>query len=144
MRATKLNELPQLLNVLRGDMSVIGPRPQTTRCFDAFPQEHQGVITKMRPGLSGVGSVVFRGEDRMMADAESADRFYDNVIMPYKGQLEAWSVERASLVTYFMLIALTVWVILFPSSRAFWRLFPDAPAPPDELVPYVGTPAAAG
>lgn len=144
LRATKLNELPQLLNVLRGDMSVIGPRPQTRRCFDAFPQRYQGVITRMRPGLSGVGSVVFRGEDRMMADADSADWFYDNLIMPYKGRLEAWYVERASLGSYFLLIGLTVWVIVLPSSRAFWRLFPDAPGPPDELVPYVGAPQAAG
>jgi lipopolysaccharide/colanic/teichoic acid biosynthesis glycosyltransferase len=137
LRATKINELPQLLNVLKGDMSVIGPRPQTRRCFDAFPDEYQEKIVQVRPGLSGPGAVVFRGEDEMMDDAESADAFYDDVIMPYKGALEAWYVDSAGVVLYFKLIALTCWVIVFPSSSTFWRMFPDVPKPPEALMPYM-------
>ena len=68
LRKTKLNELPQLINIFRGDMSVIGPRPQTRRCFDAFPPEAQREIVQVRPGLSGVGSIVFRGEEELYAD----------------------------------------------------------------------------
>jgi len=142
LRATKINELPQLLNVLKGDMSVIGPRPQTKRCFDAFPDKYQAEIVKVRPGLSGAGAVAFRAEDRMLADADSADAFYDGVIMPYKGAVEAWYVEHADVVHYFALIAVTCWVIVFPSSTAFWRLFPDLPEPPAELRPYFGLAAA--
>ena len=54
LRTTKINELPQLLNVLAGKMSIIGPRPQTQRCFDAFPKSSQEKIANVRPGLSGV------------------------------------------------------------------------------------------
>ena len=142
LRATKINELPQLLNVLKGDMSVIGPRPQTPRCFDAFPEKYQREIVKVRPGLSGAGAVAFRAEDRMLADADSADAFYDDVIMPYKGAIESWYVQHADLKHYFALIGLTCWVILFPSSTAFWRLFPDLPAPPGELRPWLLEPEA--
>jgi len=142
LRKTKINELPQLFNVLKGDMSVIGPRPQTQRCFDAFPEQYQREIVKARPGLSGPGAIAFRGEDRMLADAESAERFYDEVIMPYKGRLEAWYVERAGLGLYFALIGLTCWVIVFSSSTAFWRMFDSLPAPPEALRPYFGLPSA--
>jgi lipopolysaccharide/colanic/teichoic acid biosynthesis glycosyltransferase len=58
LRKSKINELPQLLNILMGDMSVVGPRPQTQRCFDAFPQKSQASIVRVRPGLSGVGSII--------------------------------------------------------------------------------------
>jgi lipopolysaccharide/colanic/teichoic acid biosynthesis glycosyltransferase len=144
LRSTKINELPQLLNVLRGDMSVIGPRPQTRRCFDAFPGGYQAEIVKVRPGLSGAGAVAFRAEDRMMDDADSADRFYDEVIMPYKGALEAWYVRNADLTHYFALIGLTCWVIVFSSSTALWRLFSDLPAAPPALRPYFGLSDSAG
>ncbi|MGY6555536.1 MAG: sugar transferase [Wenzhouxiangella sp.] len=136
LRRTKINELPQLLNILKGDMSVIGPRPQTQRCFDAFPAQSQAQIVRVRPGLSGVGSVVFRDEERMMHDAADAARFYDDVIMPYKGALEEWYVARQGLWLYFLLIFLTVWVIVFPRSGLFWRLFPDLPRPPEDLASY--------
>jgi lipopolysaccharide/colanic/teichoic acid biosynthesis glycosyltransferase len=136
LRRTKINELPQLINILLGDMSVIGPRPQTQRCFDAFPVRSQAEIIRVRPGLSGVGSVVFRDEERMMHDAADADRLYDEVIMPYKGQLEEWYVARQSLYLYFLLIFLTIWVVLFPNSGLFWRLFLDLPRPPQALAAY--------
>ncbi|MCG5497810.1 sugar transferase [Ectothiorhodospira haloalkaliphila] len=137
LRATKMNELPQLINILRGDMSVIGPRPQTLRCFAGFPESSQREIVKVPPGLSGVGSIVFRAEERMMHDAENADALYDQVIMPYKGQLEEWYVQHRTLRNYFLLIVLTVWVVLFPRSGVFWRAFPDLPPPPEALRGYL-------
>jgi lipopolysaccharide/colanic/teichoic acid biosynthesis glycosyltransferase len=137
LRATKINELPQLINILKGDMSVIGPRPQTRRCFDAFPAESQAEIIRVRPGLSGIGSVVFRAEERMMADANDADRMYDEGIMPYKGKLEEWYVANQGLVTYFLFIFLTMWVVVFSKSRLHWKLLKGLPEPPDELKPYL-------
>lgn len=137
LRNTKINELPQLLNILLGDMSIIGPRPQTRRCFDAFPERSQQVIQTVRPGLSGIGSIVFRSEQDMMDSAEDPNLFYDTVIMPYKGLLEEWYVRHASLGSYTRLIFLTAWVILAPKSQLVWRLFPDLPAPPLELVEAV-------
>lgn len=134
LRKTKINELPQLLNILRGDMSLIGPRPQTQRCFDAFPERSQAAITTVRPGLSGIGSIVFRGEEDMMHAAGDPDHFYDHVIMPYKGKLEEWYSRNQGVRNYILLIALTVWVVLRPHSRLVWRVFKDLPAPPDEIA----------
>src|SRR5690625_184327 len=134
LRKTKLNELPQLLNILRGDMSIVGPRPQTRRCFDAFPGRSQAEIIKVRPGLSGVGSIVFRDEEELMHAARDPDRFYDEVIMPYKGQLEEWYVANQGLWTYLRCIVLTAWVVLLPQSTVFWRVFKGLPPPPAELV----------
>ena len=75
LRKTKLNELPQLWNIFIGDMSIIGPRPQTERCFDAFPEESQAIITLVKPGLSGIGSIVFRDEEEMMHGHQDPDKF---------------------------------------------------------------------
>ena len=134
LRKTKLNELPQLLNVLKGDMSIIGPRPQTQRCFDAFPARSREEIIKVRPGLSGIGSIVFRDEEELMHASEEPERFYDEVIMPYKGELEEWYVGHQGLYTYFLAIFVTAWVIVFPTSRLAWRVFPRLPAVPGKLT----------
>ena len=133
LRATKINELPQLINIFKGDMSVIGPRPQTQRCFDAFPMQSQQEIIKVRPGLSGIGSIVFRNEEEMMHANNDPDKFYDEIVMPYKGLLEEWYVSNNTLFTYFILIGLTVWVVLRPSSDLTRKIFNDLPKPPSVL-----------
>lgn len=134
LRKSKLNELPQLLNILLGDMSLIGPRPQTQRCFDAFPKSSQAEIVKVAPGLSGIGSIVFRGEEDMVHASENPDRFYDDVIMPYKGELECWYVHNQGVLVYLKSIFLTAWVVLIPDSDVHWRAFRGLPRPPGELV----------
>ena len=138
LRKTKINELPQLFNILNGTMSIIGPRPQTQRCFDAFPTELQPIIASVTPGLSGVGSIAFRDEEEMMDDADDANRFYDDVIMPYKGRLEEWYASHRNLGTYFGSIFLTVWAVLTGKVSAMYSLFPSAPKPPAELEKYIG------
>lgn len=142
LRKTKINELPQLLNILKGDMSLIGPRPQTRRCFDAFPEGSQQAVVTVRPGLSGIGSIVFRGEEDLMHAANDPDRFYDTVIMPYKGQLEEWYVRNRNVFTYLLLILLTIRVVIEPRSSLVWRLFPDLPSPPDCIASGVNWPVA--
>lgn len=134
LRRTKINELPQLLNILAGDMSIIGPRPQTQRCFDAFPPRSQREIIKVRPGLSGIGSIVFRDEEELMNSSVDPDAFYDEIVMPYKGRLEEWYVANQGLRVYLASIFATGWVVLFPSLPIVWRLFPDLPRPPPELA----------
>ena len=133
LRTTKINELPQLLNIFLGDMSIVGPRPQTRRCFDAFPELSQAAIMQVRPGLTGLGSIAFRGEEDMMDASSDPDRYYDDVIMPYKGLLEEWYVANESLSIYIKAIFTTVVVVLSPRSQIFWRIFTDLPTPPDEL-----------
>ena len=133
LRKTKINELPQLLNVFLGHMSLIGPRPQAQRCFDAFPVKSQDIIVKVKPGLSGIGPIVFRGEEDILEGHSGTLEFYDNVIGPYKGEVEAWYVGNQNLIVYFSLIFLTVWVVLIPKSDVIWRLFKGLPVPPDDL-----------
>ena len=137
LRSTKINELPQLINIFKGDMSVIGPRPQTQRCFDAFPTQSQKEIIQVRPGLSGIGSIVFRNEEEMMHANKDPDKFYDETVMPYKGSLEVWYVSHQNLWSYFCLIGLTAWVVLFPRSNLVWRLFKDLPESPVDLDPWM-------
>lgn len=133
LRKTKINELPQLLNIFFGDMSVVGPRPQAQRCFNAFPEDLQKIIVQVKPGLSGIGPIVFRGEEDILAGHAGSLDFYDKVIAPYKGQVEAWYIDHQTLFTYFAVIAVTVWVVLFSKSDLVWRAFSGLPIPPDEL-----------
>ena len=120
-----------------GDMIIVGPRPQTQRCFDAFPKVSQIEIMKVRPGLSGIGSIFFRDEEDLMHAAKDPNRFYDEVIMPYKGALEEWYVQHASLSTYLLVIFVTAWVVIFPKSRIAWAVFSGLPVPPRELEELV-------
>ena len=137
LRKTKINELPQLINIFKGDMSIIGPRPQTERCFKAFSLASQNVITKVRPGLSGIGSIIFRNEEDMMYSNNNPDKFYDEIIMTYKGSLEDWYVSHQNIVSYFSLIFLTIWVVFGFSSSLVWKLFKDIPSPPEELNKWI-------
>ena len=133
LRKTKLNELPQLLNIFFGDMSVIGPRPLTTQTFGAYSESSQSLIKQVRPGLSGIGSIIFRGEEEIMHGAAASVDFYANVIAPYKGALEEWFVSNKSLYIYFMAILVTVWAVIIPNTKIAWRVFKDLPEPPAEL-----------
>lgn len=133
LRKTKINELPQLLNILSGSMSVVGPRPQARKNFEAFPPKLQQLIVKVKPGLSGLGPIIFRGEEDILADHAGTIDFYEKVIAPYKGEVEAWYVNHQTSFTYFAVILVTIWVVLFPSSSAVWRVFKGLPVPPDAL-----------
>ena len=137
LRTTKINELPQLINIFKGDMSIIGPRPQTLRCFEAFPDHSKQEIIKVRPGLSGIGSIIFRNEDQMIHANNDPDKFYDEIVMPYKGSLEVWYVSHQNLRSYFCLIGLTAWIVMLPQSDIVWRIYKDLPAPSEDLKPWV-------
>ena len=138
LRKTKINELPQLINILVGDMSVIGPRPLTPETFNSYPDNTKVLIKQVSPGLSGVGSIIFRGEESLMHGKKSSVEFYENVIAPYKGQLEEWFVSNKSLYIYFLAILITLWVVLFPKSRVAWTAFKELPKPPEELKLALG------
>lgn len=115
LRKTKINELPQLFNILKGDMSIIGPRPLTSRNFGYYTDETQLQLKRLRPGLSGIGSIVFRDEESIIAESGmSCEECYRTVIAPYKGALECWYASHRSLWLDFKLIAVTAMVVLFP------------------------------
>ena len=133
LRKTKINELPQLLNIFFGDMSIIGPRPLTEETFGMYSKSTQNIVKKVRPGLSGIGSIIFRGEEELMQGASASIDYYIKVIAPYKGGLEEWFVNHQGLYTYFIAIIVTVWAVLFPTTNVVWRVFRGLPIPPDEL-----------
>ena len=133
LRKTKINELPQLLNIFFGDMSVIGPRPLTAQTFSSYSAETQEIVNKVRPGLSGIGSIIFRGEEEIMHGKSASIDFYNNIIAPYKGSLEEWFVSNKNIYIYFLAIFITVWTVIFPGTKIVWRVFKNLPEPPLEL-----------
>ncbi|MCR5400991.1 MAG: sugar transferase [Treponema sp.] len=137
LRKTKINELPQLVNIFIGQMSVIGPRPQAKRHYDLYSAEVKSAIDTVVPGLSGLGSVAFRDEEDMLNAVEDRDHFHDTIIAPYKGALEVWFVQHRSVAVYFKLIWLTVLAVLKPSSKAWRKAFKELPPVPAELEQYI-------
>ena len=129
LRKTKINELPQIINILKGDISLVGPRPLVTKTFSAYSKEVQSKIYNVKPGLTGIGSIIFRDEESIISSVKNEDphEFYKRVIAPYKGDLEMWYQRNRSFILDFKLIFLTAWVILFPKSLLFEKLFNDLP-----------------
>jgi lipopolysaccharide/colanic/teichoic acid biosynthesis glycosyltransferase len=138
LRKTKINELPQLINILVGQMSFVGPRPQARAHYELYSANVKQAIDRIPPGLTGIGSVVFRDEESMLDKVSGdRDRFHDAVIAPYKGELEVWFVSHRNLYTYFMLIGLTAWCVVFPKSKSYRGIFKTIPSLPPALCLYL-------
>tara|TARA_B100000212_G_C27377149_1_gene535231 strand:- start:17 stop:676 length:660 start_codon:yes stop_codon:yes gene_type:complete len=133
LRKTKLNELPQIWNIFIGDMSVVGPRPMVLNTYNYYPEAARQKLNTIRPGLTGIGSIVFRDEERHLVDRNNPMEFYREHIIPYKSDLELWYVENNTLSLYIKIIFVTAWVVVFPSSNIVKRLFEDIPPLPDSL-----------
>lgn len=131
LRGTKLNELPQLFNVLVGDMSLVGPRPLMDTPREPYSPELKRRIYSLRPGLTGIGSVVFRDEERIVRSSSlSPDECYATVITPYKGALETWYLAHVGFLTDLKLVFLTVWSVIAPKSDLVFSVFRDLPPKP--------------
>ena len=98
---TKINELPQLVNILTGQMSFIGPRPHASRDLKGVDQNKLKKSLSIRPGLSGIASIIFRNEEEIIDEKSSSIDFYNNSIAPYKGALEKWFVLNKGIFIYF-------------------------------------------
>lgn len=112
-------------------MGIVGPRPQTPRYFALFPDHVQKSIVDLRPGLTGLGSIVFRDEEGM-AGRSGMDQveFHRKFIAPHKGALELWYKAHQSLWLDLKLIFLTAWLILFPNSTLYESLHSELPQMP--------------
>tara|TARA_A100001015_G_C15016876_1_gene725957 strand:- start:1075 stop:1749 length:675 start_codon:yes stop_codon:yes gene_type:complete len=140
LRKTKINELPQLFNVFKGDMSIVGPRPQSPRNFSAFSEDVQKNIMLVSPGLTGLGSIFFSDEEEMLTSAINQDKFYDSVIMPYKGKLETWYVNNRTILIDLKIVYITALKIIFPKLNInLSKFFDGIPNPPKELQKYQGS-----
>ncbi len=131
LRKSKINELPQLINILKGDMSVVGPRPVMQKSFNAYPDDVKKVIYNVPPGLTGIGSIIFRDEEELISQIKDQGGdtwdFYINKIYPFKGKVEQWYQQNQSFLTDLKIIILTAWVILSPESELVYKWFPGLP-----------------
>lgn len=135
LRKTKINELPQLINIFTGDMSVIGYRPLVKKGYDLYSEDVKKELAKSRPGLSGIGSIVFRNEEQIVQKYETFEEkqeYYKNAIIPYKGELEVWYANHKSVFMYFRLIFMTIGAVLKPDSQS-WKKLKGIPEIPDNL-----------
>lgn len=128
LRSSKINEIPQLLNILFGQMSFVGPRPLTPRVFNYYTAEAKDIISRMNPGLTGAGSIIFRDEESVMGKSKlSWEECVKQEIMPRKAALEKWYYEHQGFLTDIQLIFITAWVVVFPKSDIMHKTFRDLP-----------------
>ena len=137
LRKTKINELPQFLNVLYGEMSLIGPRPHAKRDLSGIQPEVLEELFELKPGLSGIGSIVFRNEEEILNTFDEPRPFYDNVIAPYKASLELWYSRNKSFYLNLKLIVITIRVVLNKRSVNVYDVFSDLPDLPQALRPFL-------
>jgi lipopolysaccharide/colanic/teichoic acid biosynthesis glycosyltransferase len=128
LRMTKINELPQIINVLIGNMSIVGPRPLVDKTFGAYNDYVQANVYNSKPGITGIGSIVFRDEESLISESKmEPHQFYKDFVAPHKGELEMWYQKNKSTLTDLLIIFLTAWVIVFSKSNLVYKIFKDLP-----------------
>jgi lipopolysaccharide/colanic/teichoic acid biosynthesis glycosyltransferase len=137
LRKAKINELPQLINVFNGDMSLVGWRPLLPAGFEFYPRHVRERIVHGKPGVTGLGSIMFRDEEAILARSTKAPHdVYREDIAPYKGELELWYQENQSIWLDLKILFATAWVVLFPTSQRYMRWFPGLPPLPESLLKH--------
>jgi len=114
LRETKINELPQLYNICKGDMAIVGPRPLVPEGDRLYRPEAAKEIRSVRPGLTGIGSIMLRDEEGLYAHRSDAKDFYREVIQPYKESVELYYAHNRSIAVDIKIILLTAVAIIFP------------------------------
>lgn len=128
LRKTKINELPQIINVLRGEMSIVGARPLVDVSFNQYSDDVKAVIYNTPPGITGIGSLIFRDEESIIAASGMEPRaFYEQYILPYKGSVEKWYQQHKSIVVDMLIIFLTAFSIVFPQNQLVYSIFKTLP-----------------
>ncbi len=129
LRKSKINEFPQLINILKGDITIVGPRPVLEQDWKLYPKSIINKIYNVKPGLTGIGSIVFRDEESLISSIKGDDyhEFYKRVIAPYKGELEMWYQKNNSIFLDIKLIFLTALVIILPKIRIHEKWFKELP-----------------
>ena len=129
LRKYKINELPQIINVFFGDMSIVGRRPTVREHYDFYMQNVKNIISKYKPGLSGISSIVFRNEEQYFVskDPNVNKKFYKEEIAPFKGKLELWYCNNQSSIVDILLIIATISAVFVKSSKLHNYFFRDLP-----------------
>lgn len=126
LRMSKINELPQIINVLKGNMSLVGPRPLVKKSFDLYPEEVKAIVYDSKPGITGIGSVIFRDEEKILSESKDMRQAYWQIFQ-YKGKVESWYHQHRSFLTDMLILFLTAWYVPFPQSKLVYRVFPGLP-----------------
>jgi len=132
LRKYKINEIPQLINILLGDMSIVGYRPQTKHFFKMYTKEGRREINEHKPGLTGIASLIFRDEEKIFSLVADPVEFDQYILMPYKEKLELWYCRNRSIQNYFKIIFFTSLKVL-NKKLSVVKYFKDLPKPPNEL-----------
>ena len=117
-------------------MSIVGPRPMVPNTFSKYSKDAQKILNTVRPGLTGIGSIIFRDEESILKGRKDPIIFYNSYISPYKSELEIWYVQNKKISLNLIIIFVTAWVVIFPSSNIVNKVFKDIPKIPDVLRNY--------
>ena len=111
LRRSRLDEIPQLINVLRGEMSMVGPRPEAPYYVEKYSPGQREVLM-VKPGMTGPAQIVFRHEEEVLSNAETLEDEYMNVILPPKLAMDLQYIEQQSLSLDLKILFQTAWVLL--------------------------------
>jgi lipopolysaccharide/colanic/teichoic acid biosynthesis glycosyltransferase len=112
LRKYKLDELPQLFNVLIGNMSLVGPRPEVRKYVDIYT-EHQKKVLKIRPGITDWASIKYKDENTILEKSTDPETDYINIILPDKIKYNLIFIEKNNVIEYLKIIFVTIWKIIF-------------------------------
>lgn len=107
LRKYKIDELPQLINVLKGDMSLVGPRPEVRKYVDMYTDEQRKVLG-VRPGITDYASIEYMDENNILAQAPNPDKAYIEQVLPDKINYNMKYINNQSIIEYFKIIVLTI------------------------------------
>jgi lipopolysaccharide/colanic/teichoic acid biosynthesis glycosyltransferase len=110
LRTTKMDELPQLVNVFKGDMSLVGPRPEVAEIVENYAPEMKRVF-QVRPGITSLATLHLKDEEEILAQVPDPDQFYENVLVPLKVQLAMEHVNRNSFSFDLRILCQTMWTV---------------------------------
>ena len=121
LRKSKINETPQLINIFLGHMSFVGPRPVMQESLDAYPEHIKNKIYRVKPGLTGLGSIIFRDEEGLITNADKMGidkwKFYKEKIYPYKGDIELYYQKNKNIFMDIKILIFTILVVLGVDSK---------------------------
>jgi lipopolysaccharide/colanic/teichoic acid biosynthesis glycosyltransferase len=116
LRRLKLDELPQLINVLIGNMSLVGPRPEVKKYVDLYSFEQRQVLS-IRPGITDWASIYYRDENRILEKSLDAEYDYIHIILPDKIKYNLIYINKRNLIEYLKIIFYTIWMIPFSMKK---------------------------
>lgn len=128
LRKTKINELPQILNILLGNMSIVGPRPLIKETFEFYEESKKKKISSIRPGLTGISSIFFSQEDKILKNSKNKEFYYKEKIAPIKQYLELYYIDNQSFFMDIKIIIFTALKIFGLPNKVIINFFPNIEA----------------